>query len=74
MSSEPGSESFFCGLRPILRILSLWQTLTRVKPGAEEGYSTRSARVGEMEAALAAGMRAARNAQTASAAAATVSA
>src|ERR1700728_665471 len=23
MSSEPGNESFFCGLRPILRILSI---------------------------------------------------
>jgi hypothetical protein len=31
MSSEPGNESFFCALRPIPRILSLWDEITRVK-------------------------------------------
>jgi hypothetical protein len=31
MSSEPGKESFFCGLRPIPRILSLGDKLARVK-------------------------------------------
>ena len=31
MSSEPGNESFFCALRPIQRILSLADDITRVK-------------------------------------------
>src|SRR5215469_9232729 len=31
MSSEPGNESFFCALRPIPRILSLRDEITRVK-------------------------------------------
>src|SRR4051812_42292897 len=31
MSSEPGSESFFCALRPIPRILSLRGRITPVK-------------------------------------------
>src|SRR6185295_6231250 len=31
MSNEPGNESFFCGLRPILRILSLQREITRIK-------------------------------------------
>jgi hypothetical protein len=31
MSSEPGNESFFCALRPIPRILSLYDEITRVK-------------------------------------------
>src|SRR5215469_13121877 len=31
MSSEPGNESFFCGLRPIPRILSLQGRITRIK-------------------------------------------
>ena len=31
MSSEPGNESFFCGLRPIPRILRLQDEITRVK-------------------------------------------
>src|SRR5947209_3571442 len=31
MSSEPGNESFFCALRPIPRILSLCDEITRVK-------------------------------------------
>src|SRR6516164_9471515 len=31
MSSEPGNESFFCALRPIPRILSLKDGVTRIK-------------------------------------------
>src|ERR1043166_1389615 len=31
MSSEPGNESFFCALRPILRILRIQDEITRVK-------------------------------------------
>src|SRR5215470_3830414 len=31
MSSEPGNESFFCALRPIPRILSLQDEITRIK-------------------------------------------
>jgi hypothetical protein len=35
MSSEPGNESFFCALRPILRILSLQRQITRIKVKGE---------------------------------------